>query len=184
MRLKFRKIPIGAAPSIVGGFAGLLLQLFSPRLAAGLLLSMCLATCMNHVIGGLAFVFASVATWMFVPLGDGPELWILVVDAVAVVCVLVGRRMGDTRWLYAVLAIAVVLGRPTADSVLFRSLKINAAFFMGVLLWSDVDSALSPFHGQSSAPFHVALVLLLGPLYTLYGVFVCCNLAIDQLEIY
>lgn len=184
MRLKFQKVSTAAVPSIAGGFAALLLHFLSPRIAAGILLAMCLATSTNHVVGGLTFVFASIGAWMFVPLGDGPDYVTLVVDAAAIVCVIVGRRMGNSWWLYVVVGIAALLGRPTEDAAMFRGLKINAAFFMGVLLWSDIDSAMSPFHGQSSAPFHVALVLLLGPLYTLYGIFVCCNLAIDQLEVY
>lgn len=169
MQLFFRALRPGEAPLLLCAVAALAAQFLSTRLAlAGM------ALLVMHVEGArrmhdLAWLLGLLLAFVLVPIdGSGPTLWTLAVDALAITLEVACR---DDRARPA-LVLAVLLARPGADTVVWRAMKVCAALALGVLLRD----------GGHPAMLRVLLVLLLGPLHAVYGVFECCRLMSAQTD--
>ena len=146
---------------VAGAGAALALQFLWPRLALVALAAVVLHT------RELAWVLVVLLVFVLVPRDDtGPTLWSLAIDAAAIALQVAARDAGTRT---AVL-LAALAARPCADTAVTRAMKVFAALMLGALARSE-DAAM-----------RVALVLLFGPLYALYGVFQCCLLVSAQMD--
>lgn len=168
MLIFFRSFPPGTLPVVSIGFGAIALQFLWPRLAmAALLLAAMRAP-------GLAWVFAEIALWTVVPYTEaGPTLWLLAIDAAAIA--LSWRPQG--HYTHAALALALLCAQPTADTVVWRIFKMNVAMLLGAVMCNDTGDA------PRRAPIQIALILVLGPLYALYGVVLCAVLVSQQTDV-
>lgn len=170
MQLFFRALRPGEAPILACAAAALAAQFLSPRLAiAGLALLVVHVETVRRM-HDLAWILGLLLLFVLVPIdGSGPTLWLLAVDALAITLEVACRGTAAQP----ALVLAVLFARPAADTVIPRAMKVCAALVLGVLLRDE---------GQN-ATLRVLLVLLMGPLYALYGIFECCRLMSAQTDI-
>lgn len=170
MQLFFSRLRPGELAPLVLAAVALAAQFLWPRLALLALAAIVVYTDAARRFHELAWVLVVLLAFVLVPRDDtGPTLWLLAVDALAITLEVAARDTGAR----SALVLAVLCARPGADTAVTRAMKVYAALTLGVLLRGE----------EHAAPMRVALVLLLGPLYALYGVFQCCLLVSAQVEV-